>query len=58
MCICVRFTGRNIYAVLFLNRARPNDLQVMEIPASAFHYKDSLISNLAYSKFEPQVSII
>ncbi len=30
--------------------------EVIEVPSSAFLYKDSLISNLAYTKFEAAVS--
>ena len=30
--------------------------EIIEVPPSAFQYKDSLISNLAYTKFEAAVS--
>ena len=45
-CVCV--------FVLFSHSLHPN---VLEIPASAFQYKDSLISNLAYIAYEPKVSL-
>ena len=52
--IGVRSTAPDNAIVVSLTRTVLEE--VIEVPPSAFQYKDSLISNLAYTKFEAAVS--
>ena len=46
-----------IFCFVFVSTSHSLHSNVLEIPASVFQYKDSLISNLAYIAFEPKVSL-